>query len=337
MRLRAPEIMSLSEARDEFLGFIYEYHWRTFAMTRRERGEQNMLVIDLKDVRQLSLDAALVLTAEYHRRVIQQGNFKPFIDDREWAPDVRALLEQLGFYSLVDARGRSADAPVESTGGAKFVQFVSGQKVEQTVAKDLIDRLAAVAGRDPERQYVYAALVEAIKNVRHHAYPPEELGAGSLPTVSRWWAAAAFDPDKDLLQFVVYDQGVGIPTTLPRQPFINSVLRFCPPEWKDADLIAGGIRLGRTRFRAVGRSRFGEAGARAPDPAEGRGNGLWTICHMIPQLQGSQVRIVSGRGEAVFAGGRAVSKLNHNNPFCGTLIEWNLKLPAARAANEPLS
>lgn len=109
-------------------------------------------------------------------------------------------------------------------------------------------------------------------------------------------------------------------------------MRFCPPEFTDADLIRGGIRFGRSRFRASQRGGAAPSKGR-PEPGSGRGNGLWAICDMIEQLKGSHVRIVSGQGEVIYPGGRAVQKLDYANPFCGTLIEWNLKLPA-RSSSE---
>jgi hypothetical protein len=281
----------------------------------------------------LTLDAALVLVAEYHRRIKISG-YKPVIDDNHWDPKVRVLFEQLGMYNLVEAVGRTAEGPMVMTppGALRFVQFHSGTKVEQREARKLIDSLKDAAGHEPEREYVYAALVEAIKNVKHHAYPDADEYLDRLPTVSTWWAAGAFDPDQQVLQFVVYDQGVGIPATLPRQTFFQSVRRLCPLEWNDADVIAGGIRYGRTRFRSGGKEvtvqpRL-DAGADSKYAPSGRGNGLWAICHFIPQLEGSSVRIMSGHGEVVYSGGRAVTKVQHVNPFCGTLIQWTLKLPA---------
>jgi hypothetical protein len=139
------------------------------------------------------------------------------------------------------------------------------------------------------------------------------------PYFKRWWAAGSYDPAEEVLQFAVYDRGVGIATTLPRQPFYESILRLTAPERTEADIIAGGIRYGRTRHKAA---------HRAGHPTKpGRGNGLWTICRIVEDLEGSFVRITSGKGEVEFHGRRDVRKKNHAEPLCGTLVEWILKLP----------
>lgn len=39
------------------------------------------------------------------------------------------------------------------------------------------------------------------------------------------------------------------------------------------------------------------------------------------------MEITSGHGKVRYAGGRAVEKTHFKNPFCGTLILWNLQLP----------
>lgn len=318
--MMAPKVMSIAASRDLFLSLIYSYRLKTFGTAPRERRKRR-LVVDLKNVTRLELDAAIVLTAEYHRHLILHPLFRPVIDDREWSPEVRALLRQLGFYQLVRAWKTTAhDSPVLD-GTRRFVQFHVGKRVEQTEAKKLIESLKAAAGQEPEREYIYTALVEAIKNVKQHAYSSAD--PFGIPSVGQWWVGGAYDPVRNVLQVVAYDQGVGIPTTLEKQSWFQSILRFAPLEFDDADIIGGAIRYSRTRMRAFARGR-----TRSVDDGEGRGNGLWAICHFIRELDGSSVRIVSGHGEVIVAGRRAVEKKHHANPFCGTLIEWNLQMPA---------
>lgn len=323
MFVEAPPTLSLESHRDEFLGLIYNYRWMHWVQPARERGPYKTLVLDLAPVDHLALDAALVTTAEYHRGLLVHKNHQPIIDDVKWQPEVRALFDELGLLTLVKASARTGGPVGPSENQVRFVPFISGQRVQQSQARLLIDQLGSIAGQTPERSYIYNALVEAIKNVKHHAYPAGG-GIDIMPSVSRWWAAGAYDPENDLLQFVVYDQGVGIPATLPKQSFWNSILRFCPPERSDADVIAGGIRYGRSRFMSMVKA---EGATGQPEPTSHRGNGLWAICHFIPQLEGSYVRIHSGRGEVVFSGRKNVVRKLHDSPFCGTLIQWNLKLP----------
>lgn len=303
----APADLSFDANRDEMLGFIRAYHWHTYAPGGADGV--GTVVADLAHVQRINLDAALVLVAEYHRAVLGRDGYRPPIDDAKWPRWVQLLLEELGFYTLVDASDRTADAgEPDLTFDLKFVPFISGFEVEGEAADVLIKALAAAAGRTTRRFATYNALVEAMKNVKIHAYPDEALPS-LVPVAHRWWAAGAYSPADQTLEFSMYDQGVGIPATLPRRDIWQAVKEWCPPEFNDADVIQGAIELGRSA-----------SGLRE------RGNGLWTICRLVDELPGSQVRILSGRGELIYAGSDNMEKKLHDNPFCGTLIQWSLNL-----------
>ncbi len=321
-RVMSPSILSVHTAREDFLGLIYNHRWLTFVENPGVSRPFSAIVIDLEETRELTLDAALVLTSEYHSACLSSNSktssYRPMIDDRGWQPNVRSLLKTLGFYELVDAGGRTSDISDPQIGSLRFVPFVSEEEVTGQRADELLEALRNAAGQAPKREEAYSALVEAIGNVRGHAYPadaPPVIG----PVCHRWWAAGAYDPILGVLQFAVYDRGVGIACTLPKQPFFSSILRLTAPERTDADVIAGAIRYGRSRHATERRK-----GNRIP---QGRGNGLWTICQIVEELEGSYVRITSGRGSVEYHGKRDVRKKKYSNTFCGTLVEWTLKLP----------
>ncbi|TAJ69143.1 MAG: hypothetical protein EPO51_24220 [Phenylobacterium sp.] len=307
MLLHAPAILSFGMNYDEMLGFIRDFqHYR---YTPGATGHGGNFVVDLADVEAIDLDAALVLVAEYHRGVADRPGYRPPIDDVGWPAWVRCLLEQLGFYELVKPSARSSDSLDDVAFDHRFVPFVTARDVQGVLVDGLIERLKAAAGATPKRIATYGALLEAIKNVKNHAYPQD--AEPQLPTrVEQWWGAGAYVPEERTLAFAMYDQGVGIPATLPKRPIWEAIRRLCPPEFNDADVIGGAIELGRT---STGKLE--------------RGNGLWTICSLVRELPGSHVRILSGRGELSFASDGTYQKQLHAKPFCGTLIEWSLVLP----------
>jgi hypothetical protein len=308
----APTRLTISRNYEEVLGFIYHFRWRRFYALGAEPWRPRRLVVDLANVQEVGLGAALALTAEYHRSLLVAPSsfLNPCIDDAGWPVGVRELFDQLGFYDLVGASERTADPDeVGPTFPFRFVRFVGDELVDGRVANNLIEELKGVAGQAPARVRVYGALMEAIKNVRNHAYP-EESRQRAGPTVARWWGAGAYLPASGELQFAVYDQGVGIPATLPTRPTWPLILKTLQPESKDADVIEAAIELGRT----------------STDLLE-RGNGLWTICSLVRELPGSSVTIWSGRGSLTFSSRGRVTKKNFGNPFCGTLIKWTLVLP----------
>ncbi|WP_156390802.1 hypothetical protein [Caulobacter sp. Root487D2Y] len=305
----APKTLWLNAAHDEVLGFMYQYRLLSYRSDLLIAKRRQSMVADLTGVESLGLDAALMLTAEYHRNCLKFPNRRPYISDETWPPPIRSVFRSLGLYDLVDAPPPNNEEEIEEPFDLRFVPFISGEKVEGEVADQLIRQLSEVAGSTPARVKVYAGLLEAIKNVRNHAYPvdaPPRID----PIVNRWWGAGAYQPSKRQLQFAVYDQGVGIPATLPKKTFFEAILQMTKPERTDADVIEGAIEYGRTQT-----------------DLEERGNGLWTICDVVRELKGSSVRIVSGRGQVTWSAGRGVRKKNFVNPFCGTLIEWTLRLP----------
>lgn len=309
--LLAPRVLSVELDRSAFLSHIYSFQKEKFAPDLEARGDFKTLVIDLREVERLTLDGALPLVAEYHRSIVLSPNFRPTIFDGEWPEQVRALLEELGFYQLVRAKQRVASGSNPLAGGLRFVRFRSDELVDPDLAEELINDLAAAAGDAPESIEAYEGLIEAIKNVRQHAYLEEAAPPSVVTIVRRWWAAGAYDPSRQVLQFIVYDQGYGIPATLPKREFWEAVRAICPVEFDDADVIVGALEHGRTRTKQ-----------------HGRGNGLWTICSVVDHLPGSSVRIVSGRGEVTYAGPSDVRRKRHPNPFCGTLVQWTLRLPS---------
>jgi anti-sigma regulatory factor (Ser/Thr protein kinase) len=307
--LKAPARFSVAQNRDEVLGFLYAYRSAMFIAPPLGR-KYGLISIDLGDVVAMGLGAALVVTAEYHRALLRRSDRKGLtIDDAGWPSHIRGLLEMLGFYDLVEAVGRTAPEAPTPSGSLKFVQFVFAEVADGEFAEKLIEKLRAVGGETPDREAVYAALIEAILNVTQHAYP--DPAPSVVPRQRKWWAAGSFNEERQLLEFVVYDQGVGIPNTLPKRRFFEAILTLSAPERTDADLIEGAIEFGRTSTEQ-------------PE----RGNGLWTICSLVKDLDGSIVRIHSGRGQLTYDHAGKTRKTVYANPFCGTLIQWSLRLPS---------
>jgi len=296
---------------EAFLGFIYDYRWRAYAQPPHGRRP---LSISLEDVEDLSIGAALVLVAEYHRVCLIAPGYKPLINDERWPDHVRAAMEMLGFYELVDSCGRTGNQVIAAT-DVRFVQFVSGSRVAGDAANKLKLSLIEAAGDAAENLAIYEVLMEAMANAFEHAYPPRPYPT-SIPYLKRWWAAGAYDPKTNTLEFVVYDQGVGMPRTLP--PFLQTML-LTPlrPDITDADVIIEAIKASRSRTKR-------------PE----RGNGLKMICGLVEELKGSFVRILSGHAEVTYHRPQYVRGKLSSNPFCGTLIQWTLKLPSVAVAEQ---
>ena len=314
----APEVLSLDpENRNAFLGFLYAYRYANHVAPTLEQHGRRTSMISLRSVKRMELDAALVMVAEYYR-LCRLGNVNPKIVDEDWPAEIREQLRQLGFYDFVQAIDQEDGISVPDL-GRKFVKFESGSAVHGAQARAIIEKLTAVAGSTPRREEIYSGLVEAMMNVNNHAYkdrPPEVF-----KPLDNWWIAGSYEPGSETLEFVVFDQGVGIPTRIPSdQSYFASLKRLLKGS-EDADLIEAAIELGQT----------------STDLPE-RGNGMWTICQVVEKLPGSNVRIVSGRGDVTYSSDTGtLSKRTYKNPFPGTLVQWTLQMPSEiDAARGPL-
>src|SRR5205814_320947 len=89
-------------------------------------------------------------------------------------------------------------------------------------AIDRIVALFAKAGGDMRlRLALCGAVVDALENVRDHAYPQDAfVGVKHVP--NWWFTGAAHKADRSLV-LAVYDQGITIPVTLPRRFGIDRV------------------------------------------------------------------------------------------------------------------
>lgn len=108
------------------------------------------------------------------------------------------------------------------------------------------------------------------------------------------------------LHFFMYDQGVGIPRTLPRSTLWEQIRAF-RLERSDADLIDAAIEV-----------------RRSSTAIPGRGRGLDEIVSYIDAEQRGRLRIVSGNGEVCYLPDRTRTRRTLPGRLIGTLIEWQI-------------
>lgn len=309
------------------MSFIYELR-RQVLVNDRFRGygtkRRPSIYIDLDEIEVIDVEGALLLAAELDRirRVL---GIRPMMDDERWHPEVRAILYGLGLYQVMEAGRVRQSVPISdfvseaATDGLAIVPFLSCTRADPTKALQLRQSLyehCAPPG-DQSLFATYEALVEAFNNAIGHAYRDEFEGDG-LPRVRRWWAGALVDRRNNFLYLVVYDQGVGIPATLPSRSFFDWIVGRSP-ERTDADVIAGALEYGRSG--ASKDALFGD------DP-DGRGNGLWRMCELAETFEDADVRFTSLKGDVLYVKGGTVERTTLKSRFCGTMIRWRTSICA---------
>lgn len=307
--IKCPRVMSLAENFDGVTHLLEQIR----RQSTRQRDER--VYINFKEIDQISAGAALVVAAELDRWnhvPYHQGRKLRAVDVEEWDKDVRHRLKGMGFFDLLHVRAREADESDPS--GTKYVRFRSGRQVEGKAIEDLraldlepffVDNIV------PNRRRLYAAVTEAMTNVVHHAYQDK-----TRTIRPNWWLAASHNAQAGEVRILLYDQGEGIPKTLPRK-FGERVRQILQDRIRptDADMVRAAHELTRT---ASGQSH--------------RGHGLQRDVRKYAESVEctSAYRVTSLRGQYTWErrpGCRAEeSEHNYVRSLPGTLIEWRLTL-----------
>ena len=243
-RITCPENFSLQ---DNFDGVIHVLD-QIRKLGQRARNER--IYVDFRPIRHLSPTAALALAAELDRwnsNLALLGGKLSTVDVEEWFPSVRRQLGDMGFFNLLNARYpkelQEEDGHEVDT---RYVEFRSGLRVEGKVIEELrefhLDPYVSV----PNRRLLFAAVTEAMTNVVHHAYPRERRVDG----LKKWWLSASRNVTKKEVSILIYDQGLSIPKTLPRN-FSERIREMLPDGLSsdDARMIQAAHELSRSATR----------------------------------------------------------------------------------------
>ncbi len=275
--------------------------------SKRQRNEE--IFIDFKGIRKLSPATALVLAAELYR-----WNHTPScgkltaVDTDQWDTEVRGLLNDMGFFELLQINRLVPS--VDANTNIRYIKFKTGNSADgRTIADLLKDDLEASVGRLPMQRHLYAAISEAITNVVQHAY-----GNHQNKSYRRcWWLSASYDYDERKVSVMVYDQGVGIPRTLPPELIREKIMAKTPFPERDATLIQKAHQLYRTASKKKNRG----VGMRK----DMRG--------YMEKLSDGYYKVTSLKGVYTFKrlDGKTEELCEANSTSLeGTLIEWSLSL-----------
>ena len=164
--------------------------------------------------------------------------------------------------------------------------------------------------------FLDSGLSEAITNVTHHAYPEKY---GFQDDDKNWYLTGGYNKGNNELKIIFYDQGIGIPKSLPASEFwevVAKVLDKLPlgTRFQDEVMLKAAVELNRTSTGDVD-----------------RGKGLPDLLQFIKQRGGGYLSILSGHAlykytlNAAEGGGRVKSE-RFVDPIKGTLIIWKVVL-----------
>lgn len=329
-----PTSLCLDSTLEETLGFFYDLRVRSIRQlhgvvafpTSRRRSRIGWVrsSTDFADLRKVTPGAALILAAEYDRMRRMSGIQPGAINLDEWDDQVYATLYQLGFFKLLgfnDDALRQVNAAHFQASYIHIAPMQCGDNADYSDAAEALAQLfEEVGGDETLRVQLLGAVVDAIENVRGHAYElPEANLRRLIPPL--WWVSGSADPLTKKLTLAIYDQGQTIPVTLPKTWPLNDLraafaslfgLDFDPDSsnW-DGEAVRTALQLSQTATKQPN-----------------RGKGLSKIHDVVRKCPGGRLRLLSRRGHYVYQDGRG----QHSTcmvPLMGTFVELEANFQTA--------
>ena len=302
-------------------------------MSPNLNSDKNLKVksyIGMDRIREMSTSAALVLAAEYERKLHFMDEPPPLYDLANWDEGVLNKLFQIGFferfgYSVVDPKKKPQNDNVLT------VPFYSGAKAEMEKYDQKLVNL--VHHIDPDLSLpadmelsLISALGEAANNSREHAYVSHDF---KYPHVNKWWATGAASKSERAIVVSLFDQGVTIPISYPKLPmFSNLKQKLDLFDFNRGHEFQNDARL----IQAA--TVYGKSGRKTPSGELNSKGG-----YGLPQIKDAINICGSGSLMILSRGGKYLYKVHdgkihedlttYPESLGGTLIEWRVNLSNA--------
>lgn len=211
---------------------------------------------------------------------------------------VEQMLQSVG---VLQRLGLQARVGLISHADVTQWRYFTGTQADAQEMAPFMQEVRELIGAN-EQSLLYDSVVEAITNVRQHAY---DEGA-STP----WWMFATISQRRIVV--AIYDRGASIPATLLEKPGVREQMQ----KW-----VAGRKKLDAWLIQAAIKGR-------SSTKLSYRGKGLPEMLESTALVRGSVLGIFSREG--VFGYERTPDKTTCQRldvPIIGTLILWQLNLP----------
>lgn len=308
----------------EKMNFFHEYESTVLHLAAIRRLTKNkspsfksykLKTVNFDNLNSISTSAALVLTAELSKwdDVIRK-KLRPNIDN--WAPGILNNFIELGFFDLFNNKPNNINEIRNSTiSNIKLVKYIKGICGDGDKTRILKANIMDIVGEKINKwTFLHGGLSEAIINVSHHAYPK---GYGYSDNEKNWYLTGSYNEESRELKIVFYDQGIGIPKSLPASEVWEKVLSFLSSfpiaeRKRDEVLLKAAVQLDRTSTEE-----------------SDRGKGLQDLLEFIRQRSQGYLSILSLKGLfklTVQNGEESIISEHFDNAICGTLIIWSVTL-----------
>jgi len=292
---------------------------RILAKNSNSKGHFKLVAVNFDQLYKISTSAALVLTAELSKWDDEvRQRLCPVVGN--WDKTILRNFTELGFFGLFrNSKVVEFSDEKNDTSNSRIVKYIKGRCGDSDKARILKESIIDIVGEVVNKwMFLHGGLTEAITNVGQHAYPS---GSGFLENEKNWYLTGAFNKVTKELKIVFYDQGIGIPRSLPESEIWEKILMYfsrlplterVAARKKDEVLLKAAVELDRTSTHE-----------------SDRGKGLQDLLEFIKQRNNGYLSIISSRGlyKYELVDGKEKVKTEHfNTALRGTLIIWNAQL-----------
>ncbi len=314
--LHLPETMNFYD--------MYESTALHIAAIRKLVGNQRLpnkayklVSVNFDNLKQISTSSALVLTAELSKwdDAIRQ-RLRPNTDN--WDCDILKQFTELGFFDLFNDDQPEKRANITDTckhSGLSLVKYIKGRCGDKAKTRILKAKIGDIVGDKISKwTFLDSGLSEAITNVSHHAYPKDY---DYSEEDKNWYLTGSYNEYTNELKVVFYDQGIGIPKSLPSSEIWEKVLAWFS-KYSIADrkrhevLLKAAVELDRTSTLETD-----------------RGKGLQDLLEFVKHRGDGYLSILSLKGLFKYSmknGTKAVKSEHFSQELYGTLIIWSATL-----------
>jgi len=286
-----------------------------YRVPRAHRSKYIFGYQDFAEVVHITTPAALVLLAEYQRRLMVHGAHPKFVNLHSWNPNVLEKLCRIGFFSVLGYQDHMIPRRGTENPDLKVMRFIKGSSTDELEQiggqlRSLIDFIdPTVQIGDVVRKSLVTAIGEAIANVTMHAYTDDHNFIHQH--VGSFWFAGAADLKKRQLSVSMFDQGHTIPKTYDIAKWdkkaVSFIRNFDANDRHDAIYIEAAVKYGASKTNE-----------------NHRGNGLPQICNVIENCPGGKIMVCSRSGIYCSGAGTQPHTQVLNGSIGGTLISWEV-------------
>lgn len=310
--LTPPRIFDFSKNYSESARFIAVFR-------RALEAGRKISYINFEDLEEISPACMMVFTAYADMWKLFAPNIRT--KTQTWHPHIARQFSEIGFFEKLGFAEPNVKhgeetlryMPIRSCYVNPFSQTDIGAE-----AGRLQEDIEHFIGRDLSDVRMYDSVTEAIYNVRGHAY--KGMRVGHLPF--KWWISVSVDDKRNELNVIIFDHGLGIPSTIKTSTKFSRYHRIIT-SWSESERLYLAFERERRKSGEV-RSLI-----------EGRGHGCPDIARLVsPEDEnmvkpGSELSVFSGKGEYRLSGiGAHTRGVRSELPvkLQGTLIEWRIVL-----------